>query len=51
MSLEGIVKEIEDARSKEQARWAAVIKEQYESIIRAKEDIFIAKATRSIETG
>ncbi len=38
MSLEGLVKEIEDARKMEQARWMATIREQYESTIRAKDE-------------
>lgn len=38
MSLEGLVKEIEDARKMEQARWMAAIREQHEAAIRAKDE-------------
>jgi hypothetical protein len=49
MSLEGLVKEIEDARKMEQARWMAMIREQYESTVRAREEE-IAALKEEIET-
>ena len=49
MSLEGLVKEIEDARKMEQARWMALMREQHESTIRAKDEE-IAALKDEIET-
>jgi hypothetical protein len=49
MSLEGLVKDIEEARKKEQERWMAMMREQYEAIIRAKDEE-IAALRDEIET-
>jgi hypothetical protein len=49
MSLEGLVKDIEEARIKEQERWMATMKEQYDAIVRAKDEE-IAALRDEIET-
>lgn len=38
MSLEALVKEIEQSRMKEQERWMATMREQYRAIVRAKDE-------------
>jgi hypothetical protein len=49
MSLEGLVKEIDEARKREQTRWMSLVREQYESIIRSKDEE-ISSLREEIET-
>lgn len=49
MSLEGLVRDLEEAKKKEQFRWFNMVKQQYDNIVKAKDDE-IAALKEEIET-
>jgi hypothetical protein len=49
MSLEGLARQLEEARKREQQRWLSMMKEQHDAIVRAKDDE-ISSLREEIET-